>query len=213
MRGVKYYASWRHFSGFASLYVRKGVFELFMKHMNPTEQTKILDVGVTGDLVNHADNYFEELYPWPQNITALGVEDASYLESKYPGLKFIKADGKKIPFGDKSFDIVFSSATAEHVGSRDNQQQFINEIMRVGKKVFVTTPDRFFPIEVHTGIPLLHWLPVSIYRKILKSVGLDFFSREENLNLLSKKDFSGLFNDKAVVIKRKIVSLVAIKNT
>jgi hypothetical protein len=25
--------------------------------------------------------------------------------------------------------------------------------------VFVTTPNRWFPVEVHTKLPLVHWLP------------------------------------------------------
>ena len=61
--------------------------------------------------------------------------------------------------------------------------------MRISKKyVFIQTPNRFFPIDFHTFLPLIHWLPKSIHRKILKGVGLSFYSYEKNLNLLSKKD-------------------------
>jgi hypothetical protein len=50
--------------------------------------------------------------------------------------------------------------------------------------VFVTTPNRRHPIEFHTATPLLHYLPPHIYRKIYAAVGFEFFSKEENLNLL-----------------------------
>ena len=61
--------------------------------------------------------------------------------------------------------------------------------MRISKKyVFIQTPNRFFPIDFHTFLPFIHWLPKSIHRKILKGVGLSFYSYEKNLNLLSKKD-------------------------
>ena len=38
--------------------------------------------------------------------------------------------------------------------------QLIAECSRVAKRmVFLTTPNRWFPIEVHTALPLIHWLP------------------------------------------------------
>jgi hypothetical protein len=47
----------------------------------------------------------------------------------------------------------------EHVGDVERQRQFVSEALRVGRRVFVTTPNRWFPIEVHTRLPLVHWLP------------------------------------------------------
>jgi len=31
--------------------------------------------------------------------------------------------------------------------------------VRVGRAGFVTTPNRWFPIETHCKLPVLHWLP------------------------------------------------------
>ena len=39
------------------------------------------------------------------------------------------------------------------------QRTFVAEALRVGGRVFLTTPNRWFPIEVHTRLPLVHWLP------------------------------------------------------
>jgi hypothetical protein len=38
------------------------------------------------------------------------------------------------------------------------------------KGVFVRTPSRGFPIEFHTVLPFIHWLPVSFYRKLLPQI-------------------------------------------
>lgn len=52
--------------------------------------------------------------------------------------------------------------------------------------VFLTTPNRWFPVEVHTALPLLHWLPPRAFRHALARLGLEFFADERNLNLVSK---------------------------
>ena len=41
---------------------------------------------------------------------------------------------------------------------------------------------------MHTKIPLIHFLPKKIHRKILYLIGEKYLSLEENLNLLTKKD-------------------------
>ena len=51
------------------------------------------------------------------------------------------------------------------------------------------------PLEFHTKIPLIHWLPKKIHRKVLKFLGLNFLSQEENLNLLTKKDLTNFMNE------------------
>ena len=62
-------------------------------------------------------------------------------------------------------------------------------MIKLSNKYFVIcTPNKFYPIELHTKIPFLHFLPNNIYRFILNKIGLSFFSKEENLNLLSIKN-------------------------
>ena len=71
----------------------------------------------------------------------------------------MQGDACALPFADGSFDVVFSNAVIEHVGDIDRQRLFVAEALRVGRRVFLTTPNRWFPIEVHTRLPLVHWLP------------------------------------------------------
>jgi hypothetical protein len=84
-------------------------------------------------------------------------------------------------------------AVIEHVGSLEKQQAFINELCRVGRSCFITTPNRWYPIEFHTVIPFIHWLPPTYFRAVLTSFGKDFYAKEENLNLLTRKELSGMF--------------------
>lgn len=99
---------------------------------------------------------------------------------------------RRLPFKDGEFDLVFCSAVVEHVGTRAAQEHFVSEILRVGKRAFITTPNRWYPVEFHTMTPGLHWLPASIYRPLYRKLGFEFFSQEENLNLLSRDELWAL---------------------
>ena len=167
--------------------------EKFFGHFkNLTEyddNKSLLDIGTTPSL-DSEQNVILEKTKNNKNITCLSDQDCSILEKKYPNIKnFIVGDGTNTNFKDRSFDIVHSNATIEHVGSYNDQISFIKEASRISKNhVFIQTPNRFYPIDFHTNLPLIHWLPKKIHRKILKFIGLNFYSMEENLNLLSESN-------------------------
>ena len=188
-----------------SLHIRKKMFSKFMKVMNPQPNYAVLDVGVTSDDQYEESNYFEKLYPYKEKIICVGTEDGSYLEEKYQGIKFVKVyTGQPLPFQDKEFDIAFSNAVIEHVGSTDAQKAFVKEIMRVSRLFFITTPNSWFPVELHTALPLLHWLPKRLHRKIIFALGEKYWSKEENLNILSKHEFRYLFPANAHIVMDSI---------
>ena len=53
------------------------------------------------------------------------------------------------PFKDKSFDIVHSNSVIEHLYNFENQKKMASEIMRVGQKHIVQTPNKYFFLEPH----------------------------------------------------------------
>lgn len=169
--------------------VRTKMYREFIRSCGVSDVDTILDVGATSDQSYSSSNYLEALHPYKSKITACGIDDASFLENLYPGLKFVQADGLSLPFKDHAFDFVHSSAVLEHVGSLLNQTSFINESARVARKgVFLTTPNRWFPVEFHTQLPFIHWLPKREGRVIFKALGYDFFAAEANLNLMSRSE-------------------------
>jgi SAM-dependent methyltransferase len=188
---------YQHGTSFASRiswHVRRKMFRTFMEHFKPGPETSILDVGVTSDDSFQESNYFEQLYPYPHRITCVGTEDGSHLQARYPGLSYRYVQpSQPLPFASASFDIVFSNAVIEHVGSRAAQAAFVQELCRVGKAFFITTPNRWFPVEHHSGLPLLHFLPMNVYRRLLRRTRYRYWAQEENLNMLTEADLVRLF--------------------
>lgn len=185
-----------------SIFVRTSQFKEFEEKIKPSSATSVLDVGVTSDETLKDSNIFEKLYKYPQKLTAATIEDPEKFECLYPKIKVIKIDpGKKLPFKPKSFDVVVSWATLEHVGSFGKQQDFINELLRVGKKVFITTPSRGALYEPHTGFFFLHWLPLSWFRKISKMLNRNYWSTEDTLNPLWVSDLEKMNLDRKVDFK------------
>lgn len=166
-------------------FMRKRMFDSFLEATGVGGEDTIIDVGATSDRSYESSNYLEAWYPEKASITAVGLDDASFLEEIYPGMRFIQADGLQLPFPDNSFDFVHSSAVLEHVGDENRQKQFIGELYRVARKaIFVTTPNRWYPVEFHTVLPLVHWLPKRTFRWLMEKSGRPFFADEGNLNLL-----------------------------
>src|ERR1700690_47190 len=172
---------------------RRRMYERFLKETAIRPKEALLDVGATSDETYDSSNYVEAWYPYKDRITAVGLDDAGFLERRYPGVKFQRGDGRDLPFPAGSFDVVHSSAVPEHVGGADAQRRFLAELARVARRVvFVTTPNRWFPIEFHTQLPLFHWLPKRHFRQLIRNTRYDFFAREENLNLLGRSDLASL---------------------
>ncbi len=172
-----------------SLKARRKMYDLFLKLTSPDEKDEILDLGATPDTHLADSNIFDKLYPYKYNITACSIEDCANIVTDLGLKQYIPNEPKKaLPFENDYFDICNCSAVLEHVGSHIDQEFFLNECLRVSKKIFVTTPYRYFPLEMHTFIPFLHWLPWKTFQKIVRRTKGEFWADTDNLNLCDKKD-------------------------
>ena len=194
-----------------SLRSRERKLRLFLQELRPTADTTVLDVGADELGFGEGDgcatmNFFEELYPWPERITALGLHDGAGFRARYPRIPYVQGDACALPFGDGAFDIVFSNAVIEHVGGRDRQRQFVSEAIRVGRRVFITTPNRRFPIEVHTRLPLVHWLPDAVSHRVYDVIGREIGAE---VDLLTRRSFAQLFPGRVRVVSLGL-TLVAV---
>lgn len=161
------------------------------------DNTKILDIGVNDTEYSPVDNYFEKRYPKSKNITVLAVKKLIEFPERYPDISTVEYPGGCFPFPDKSFDIVMSNAVIEHVGGFNKQVEFINEMIRVGHKIYFTTPAKEFPLEIHTNYPCIHYLPKIIFNKIITFLGKGWASGDY-MNLLYRKNLEQLLESSDV---------------
>ncbi len=152
--------------------------------------SNVLDVGVSNNEHNDQVNLFLNQFRLsPNQYTGLAIQPMADIAKKNLGKRFVEYPGGEFPFKDKEFDWVFSNAVIEHVGSEEDQLQFINEMMRVGKNVFFTTPNKYFPVESHTNTIFRHWFNEGFYEWCKKN---NPFWSEMNLVLLGFNELNRL---------------------
>ena len=176
-------------------YARRQVFSTFMSEMEPSSNTTIIDIGVS-ETETAESNFLEKAYPHKHNITCVGIGDGAEIRAANPDVSYISIKpGQPLPFPDNAFDIAYSNAVLEHVGCAEQRSLFLKDALRVASSLFFAVPNRWFPIEHHTGIPMLHYCPL-LFRKIVGNTHLDYWSHQKNLDFLDmsllKSEWPGL---------------------
>ena len=168
---------------------RREMVNIINNELKNIEMFDALDIGSTNDQDFESSNFLIKNInniKYFKSISDQAITDKFFSNHLIKSITDDLSDNEVDKF--KS-DLVISNATIEHVGNSDNQIKMIANIVKLSKKFFIiTTPNRFHPLDFHTKLPLFHWLPKKIYRKLLNMVNLNFFAKEENLNLMSEND-------------------------
>jgi len=182
---------------------RERKYDFFLKHFSPDSHSSILDIGASEKEYRPTANYLEKRYPYPENITVLGVDRYKEFCKRYPKVKTVNYDGRGFPFKDKAFDICWCNAVIEHVGGRRQQELFLREIARVSNSAFVTTPNKNFIYEPHTKTILLQFLPKKIFNRIVVRLGKPW-AQGDYMTLLSRSDIVRLL-EKSNIKEYKLI--------
>lgn len=125
-------------------YFRSPRMKRFIREFKVSTETTVLDIGGT-----------------PFNWTLNSIRPVLTIVNLDAAVSpTVVCDARHLPFKDGSFDIVYSNSVVEHVGGWESQNAFAAECRRVGKRYYVQTPNKWFPIEPHWIAPFIHWLPL-----------------------------------------------------
>ncbi len=164
---------------------RDHIYTDFVAQINSRDLDSIIDVGVS-DIINDGANVLERKYPFLEQITACGLGEATAFREAFARCAYHRiVPHALLPFDDQTFEIAATNAVQEHVGTFEKQKFFIEELCRVSKKVFISVPHRYFPIEHHTTVPLLHYNDTT-FRLACKLMGHSEWYEEVNLVLMTR---------------------------
>ena len=188
----------KHYSFFEKILLkkRKEILLVLKNFLNDKAIDDVLDVGSTEDDDNESSNFLIKNLGNYKNIKS--ISDQTIKSNFFSKVlkKSITDDFNDDEIKDFQSDLVISNATIEHVGSFENQMKMCRNIINLSKKYFIIlTPNRYHPLEFHTKLPIIHWLPKKLHRSILKLIGFNFFAEEKNLNLCSENDLKLMIKD------------------
>ena len=169
----------------------------------------ILDVGGTQEFWETMDCIDDEL--------KIIIYNVKPMEVTYPNFSNMVGDARNMKeFQEGEFDIVFSNSAIEHVGTFEQQRQMAEEVQRVGKRYYVQTPNRYFPIEPHFLIPFFQFLPIGLRAFIVSHFktpwGFRFKDKQkalryvEHIRLMTESELKDLFPG-AKIYKEKVLGI------
>ena len=163
----------------AALAQRQRLYEAFMAFVGETEHGALLEVSAAG---GGPDSLAAWCQPRHRSRIVSCAVDAGGAAGRQ---RFLREDGRHLPFSDGEFDWVFCQAAIERAGGFEHQCELLRELDRVARKgIFVATPNRRHPLEFHTGLPFLHWLPAPWWRRALLLAGKRARASANGLDLL-----------------------------
>jgi len=186
---------------------RFAFFQSLLSHLE--RPVRILDVGGT-------ETYWKMMEVKAGDQVFITLLNLTQTDVSFPNVTSIAGDARAIMAEDASFDVVFSNSVIEHVGTYQDQLQMSGEVRRVGKRYFVQTPNKYFPLEPHFLFPLFQFLPINIRVLLLQNFRLGWFSKTpdevkareivETIRLLDKREFLSLFPN-AQIYEEKIFGM------
>lgn len=175
-------------------------FKRFVNTIRPETVDHLLDIG------GYPFNWFGRgSVVGKVDVLNLEIAPVTNTPPGSPILRAISGDARKLPFPERSYDIVFSNSVIEHVGSLEDQQAFADEARRVGRRLWVQTPARECPIEPHFLGLFIHWFPRHLHAPLARWTGVrgltgsasrcELEDIANTTRLLTKAEMQSLFPD------------------
>jgi hypothetical protein len=152
--------------------LRRRRFALFRTLLEaPPMAASVLDIGGTVE-------FWQAMGDMPAGLTVTLLNQNAQSRSLPQGFRAVTGDARALTdFASGSFDVVFSNSVIEHVGGFADQRRMADEVRRVGKRYFVQTPNRWFPIEPHFLLPYFQFYPQPVQVALTQRFALGWYQR------------------------------------
>jgi ubiquinone/menaquinone biosynthesis C-methylase UbiE len=153
--------------------------KLFLKDLQINPKAEVLD------LCCGAGQATQELVKHFSNVTGLDASPIAIKRAKQnvPQAEYVEAFAEKMPFSDRSFDLVITS-TAMHEMEPEQLQQIIQEVHRI-----LTPEGQFIIIDFHSPTNPLFWLPIATFLWLFETETAWQLLKTDLQQLLSKTGF------------------------
>ena len=131
--------------------------------------------------------------------------------------RFMDGDARHIECAQTGFDLAYCNSVIEHVGTWEDQKMVAGELSRIAPALWVQTPNRWFPVEVHYLTLFLHWWPALLrnYFVVRWLTGWGWLvrpNRDEvaryaaSVHLLSAREMKQLFPD-CILLRERFLGI------
>jgi len=124
----------------------------------PDNAERALDVGCQ-------NGWTTDRYAKLTGLDWVGIDPALKEEKRSPdGVALYPGFSNKLDFPDDSFDVVMLANVYEHIFPEDRVASFqeMRRVLRPGGVVVGQIPNPYFPIESHSRLPFMGWLPMRL---------------------------------------------------
>lgn len=141
---------------------------------------RYLDVGCgSGENALCFGNDFKEIH-------CLDVNLNEELLKKRRSIFLYVGSAEALPFRDNSFDAVSIISVIEHLQNKLAAIREAHRVLRPRGIMILQVPNRYFPIELHTGLPLLYYVPRRFRHWLLRKMGYEHVADVINIEIPSK---------------------------
>jgi SAM-dependent methyltransferase len=177
--------------------LRRKRFSLFVELLGRVPgDIRVLDVGGTPE--------FWRIMGFEESHVHVTLMNRSTLDCGSGPMRSIVGDARDMRgLRDQEFDVVFSNSVIEHVGSFADQAAMASEVRRVGRRYFIQTPNKYFPMEPHFLVPGFQFLPLAIRARLHARRDLGWWKKADSyeaalaevstIRLLTERDLRKLF--------------------
>jgi len=160
---------------------------------------KYLDIGCgSGQNTICFGKDFEEVYCL--DLKSSNIENCKQSfqlrsEDRAKKAYFVMGDAQALPFKDEAFDMVSMFSLIEHVPDQRLALQEASRVLKDRGQLILQIPNRYFFLELHTGLPFLYYIPSHrIRRWTLKKLGYVGLGDIMNIETPSKNKLARLMN-------------------